>query len=189
MFRVVFIGETSVGKTSIHLRIDSKKFESQVSPTTGGTFIVHTENCGNSVTTSLQIWDTAGQERFRAITPIYYRDAQAAIVVFAINDRQSFDQVPIWVSDFEKTAGTEAIVFVVANKMDLSESLGEDGVDLVRAEAWATEQGHRFFRTSALEDRGISEFVHELAVEIAFKNLQPKGKVESAIEPEKSRCC
>jgi small GTP-binding protein len=189
MFRVVLIGSTTVGKTSIHLRIASEGLEPEFRPTTGGKFIVHTEQCDDLPTSSLQIWDTAGQDRFRAIAPIYYRDAQAAIAVFAVDNQESYNDLPGWINEFEATAGTEEIVFVVANKMDLVGTPEVEIVDLTVAETWATEQGYRFFKTSALKNEGISEFLHELALEIARRHVLPKGKVESATGPEKSRCC
>jgi small GTP-binding protein len=186
MFRVVLIGATEVGKTSISNRIAGDEFGESVAPTSGGKSFVHSEPCEGFGTPSLLIWDTAGQERFRAIAPMYYRDAQAAIAVFAVSSRDALTALPEWIEAFQKVAGTEALVCVVANKIDLPVHAE---IDLGAVERDAAEQGHLFFRTSARTGEGIDRLVHELAMEICRRNLVPKGKVESAMTSGSSGCC
>jgi small GTP-binding protein len=186
MFRVVLIGATEVGKTSIHKRIAHDQFDEHVAPTAGGQSFVHSEPCGNFGTRSLLIWDTAGQERFRAIAPIYYRDAQAAIAVFSVTSAISLTDLPEWIEAFQKVAGSEAIISIVANKMDLP---AHADIDLAAAERDAAAHGYLFFKTSARTGEGVADSVHEMAMEICRRALEPKGKVESAMIPEKSECC
>jgi tRNA U34 5-carboxymethylaminomethyl modifying GTPase MnmE/TrmE len=90
---------------------------------------------------------------------------------------------------FQDVAGTEAIVFVVGNKTDLLETQPQNAVDIAAIHEWATESDYLFFETSAVTGDGIKELLDHLAMEIARRQLRPKGKVEVAILPPSTGCC
>merc|ERR1711977_165462 len=105
-FKLVFLGEQSVGKTSLITRFMYDSFDT-----------MYLEDR----TVRLQLWDTAGQERFRSLIPSYIRDSSVAIIVYDITNRQSFSSVQKWHDDVRAERGSEVIVVLVGNKTDLKE--------------------------------------------------------------------
>jgi small GTP-binding protein len=116
-FKVVFLGESGTGKTSIITRYIDKVFSGNLAPTVGGA-------CRSvpykfrDYSLSLTVWDTAGQEIYRSLSPIYYRNSTTAVIVFDITARESFAQVSGWVGEVQ--AAVENVVTVICgNKLDL----------------------------------------------------------------------
>ena len=99
--KVVLLGEGRVGKTSLALRFVRDAFDQASKPTLQASYLEKTIKCQQKNVT-LAIWDTAGQERFHALGPIYYRDADAALLVYDITDLESFQKVKSWVSELRK---------------------------------------------------------------------------------------
>jgi small GTP-binding protein len=182
-----FIGETTVGKTSILQRLEGAAFHPTQIPTIGATYTMHTESLGDEKL-DIQVWDTAGQERFRALGPMYYRKASAALAVFAVDNPESFTALGTWIRIFEDEAGTNTIVFVVANKCDLIAPEIET-VNLDEAKAWASDNGCRFAETSALSGAGIAELFRNLAIALAEnRHIAPRVETTTCDAPEPSRC-
>mmetsp|Transcript_886 Transcript_886/g.2403 ORF Transcript_886/g.2403 Transcript_886/m.2403 type:complete len:184 (-) Transcript_886:132-683(-) len=102
----------------------------------------------------LSIWDTAGQERFHALGPIYYRDANGALLVYDITDLESFAKVRKWVKELRKIVGNDIIIAIAGNKCDLER---QRTVDNAEAEAYAESVGAVHFLTSAKANRGLEE--------------------------------
>ena len=117
-FKTVLLGEGRVGKTSILLRYINNTFSEKQSSTFQASYQEKILNIGNN-SVSLAIWDTAGQERFHALAPIYYRDSNAAILVFDITDKTSFQKVQHWVEELRKIVGKDIVLIIAANKIDL----------------------------------------------------------------------
>ena len=116
--KVVLLGQSAVGKTCIVNHLLTGKFDDSVSPTLGASYASKTLDV-NGQKVSLQIWDTAGQERFRVLAPMYYRGAQAAILVYSIIEEASFQQIDYWSSSLKENAGSSVELFLVGNKCDL----------------------------------------------------------------------
>ncbi|GAA5853405.1 hypothetical protein JCM8547_002442 [Rhodosporidiobolus lusitaniae] len=122
--KLLVIGASSVGKSSLLLRFTDETFLSpdETSATIGVDFKVKVmEHKGKRW--KLSIWDTAGQERFRTLTSSYYRGAQGVILVYDITDRESFDSLPSWINELDTFAGTgpasrEVVRMIVGNKVD-----------------------------------------------------------------------
>lgn len=117
--KVLIIGESGVGKSSLMLRFVDDTFDPEQAATIGVDFRVTSMNIdGNRV--KLAIWDTAGQERFRTLTPSYYRGAQGVICVYDVTSRASFEKLDHWMSevDIYSTKG-DAVKMLVANKIDM----------------------------------------------------------------------
>ena len=116
--KILIIGESGVGKSSLLLRFTDDQFDPDQEATIGVDFKVKViDNNGNKV--KLAIWDTAGQERFRTLTPSYYRGAQGAILVYDISSRESFQKVEDWLNELETySTNHDLIKMLVGNKCD-----------------------------------------------------------------------
>uniref|UniRef100_A0A4X2LD10 Ras-related protein Rab-43 n=1 Tax=Vombatus ursinus TaxID=29139 RepID=A0A4X2LD10_VOMUR len=120
LFKLVLVGDASVGKTCVVQRFKTGSFSERQGSTIGVDFTMKTlEIQGKRV--KLQIWDTAGQERFRTITQSYYRSANGAILAYDITKRSSFLSVPHWIEDVRKYAGANIVQLLIGNKSDLSD--------------------------------------------------------------------
>lgn len=102
--KVIVVGDSGVGKSSILLRFVNDEFNEFNEPTLGAAFLAKVHNYGNGQSVRLQMWDTAGQEKYKSIAPIYYRgmihsklDSQVALCVYDISNRASLDVMKNWV--------------------------------------------------------------------------------------------
>ena len=118
--KVVILGDSGVGKTSILNRYLFDKFDNSSMPTLGGSFKSKLLNVGEG-DIKLNLWDTAGQEKFKSLTRMYYQDAEAAIIVYDTTFRESFDSAKNWVQDLKQNSTSpDVIIAIVGNKCDLS---------------------------------------------------------------------
>lgn len=134
-------------------------------------------------TIKFEIWDTAGQERFASLAPMYYRNAQAALVVYDITKPTSLIKAKHWVAELQRQASPGIVIALVGNKLDLAtESTGDDGeesgdarkVPTEEAKAYAEEESLLFFETSAKSGVNVSE------VFTAIANAIPETSLKSA---------
>lgn len=98
----------------------------------------------------LQVWDTAGQERFKAMAPLYYRNANAALLVFDLTQYNSFVEIKSWVQELQRNVQEPMVLSLVGNKLDLEE---KRAVSREEAALYATSIGGNYFETSALQDQ------------------------------------
>jgi small GTP-binding protein len=150
--RVVLIGESNVGKTSLiqyYLRGEASPEQKE---TVGAVFHSH-ETDVEKTRISMQIWDTAGQERYRSLGPIYYRKARAAIGVFDLTRRDTMTALEGWIRTFREKSDDQFVV-VAANKADL-----EDKIDLTMEETsdWARTLDTECIWTSSVTGDGVAE--------------------------------
>lgn len=192
ILRVVTIGDTSVGKTSIITRLIQGRFNENEKTTIGAMFLLHQEKV-EGATLEMQIWDTAGQEKFKSLGPIYYRGAVAAIVVFDWTCETSFTNIGEWVKAFLESCGTDASIILIGNKSDLE---SEYQVELEEAQRYARENGYLLFSTSAATGSGIHEAFAGIAKEIKSKlrlekmnETNPFNLRESTNETSGASCC
>lgn len=101
VFKIVIIGNSSVGKSSLLLRFADDVFHETFLPTIGVDFKIRTIEQSGSVV-KLQMWDTAGQEKFKTIVSAYYKGAQGILLVFDVTDRRSFEDLKGWITEVEK---------------------------------------------------------------------------------------
>ncbi|XP_065365567.1 ras-related protein Rab-21 [Calliphora vicina] len=158
-FKVVLLGEGCVGKTSIVLRYVEDKFNPQHISTLQASFLTKKVTLDNGSKVQLNIWDTAGQERFHALGPIYYRGSHGAILVYDITDQDSFQKVKNWVKELKRMLGSEIILAIAGNKIDLEEqrTVMEDD-----AMSYAESVGAHYFETSAKTNDNVEEVFVEL---------------------------
>ena len=170
--RVVLIGNTQTGKTSIIQRFFRDQFVMTEPTICSTTFTrVITESNHKVV---INYCDTAGQEKYRSLGQLYYRDAVAAILVFDITDRKSFDDVEEWVQEYRNLAPSP-FVYLVGNKYDLKETaqVSDDEIE-EKSKALDVE----WIYTSAVDGTGIQELFHEINGEI-LNLMREKWKTET----------
>ncbi|KAI9572827.1 GTP-binding protein ypt5 [Boletus coccyginus] len=116
--KLVLLGEAAVGKSSVVLRFVSNEFQPNKEPTIGAAFL--TQKCRlEDRVLRYEIWDTAGQERFHSLAPMYYRNAQAAVVVYDVTKASSLEKAKSWVKELQRQANPNIVIALAGNKVDL----------------------------------------------------------------------
>merc|ERR1719197_31475 len=158
-YKLVFLGEQAVGKTSVITRFMYDTFDNNYQATIGIDFLSKTMYLEDR-TVRLQLWDTAGQERFRSLIPSYIRDSSVAIIVYDITNRASFLNVGKWIDDVRTERGTDVIMMLVGNKTDLAD---KRQVSIEEGEAKAREYNIMFIETSAKAGFNIKALFRKVA--------------------------
>ena len=135
--KLVILGESSTGKTSLAIRFVKKQFFEITEPTIGAGFLV-----GKVGKASFEIWDTAGSERYRSLAPMYFRGARCALIAFDLTSQDSFDKVSYWVEQVRDQ--TQCVVCLVGTKADLTRQVTFD-----QAKEFADSNHLGYFETSA----------------------------------------
>ena len=165
-FKLIFLGDQYVGKSSILNRFYQDKFEADYQATIGLDF--HSKNVtinGNNI--RLLLYDTAGQEKFKSLIPMYIRDANIILVVYDITNKDTFTHTEHWVNETKELKRDDAIFVLVGNKIDLEENRV---VTRKEAEDFATEKGFLFHEVSAKTGDQVQElFTTKIYPEIARK--------------------
>ena len=125
--KIVVIGESAVGKSNILSRLSKNEFSIETKSTIGVEFVTRIIDV-NGKSLKLQIWDTAGQERYKAITNSFYCNSNAALIVFDLSLKESFDRVENWVSEVRKFTKEDIILFLIGNKCDLERQISLENV-------------------------------------------------------------
>ncbi|KAL0217805.1 hypothetical protein RCL1_008654 [Eukaryota sp. TZLM3-RCL] len=184
-YKLVVIGESSVGKSSLVARFVSGAFSSDEPPTIGAAFY----RCKldlESRTVYFEIWDTAGQEQYSCLTPVYYRDADAALVVYDISKYDTFERARRWVNELRQTVSDDVIVFVVANKLDLEH---QRTISCSEGRTFAEENGCFFAEVSALTGGNVESTFTLLASKLPIKKVYSSGDYDIPVNlPPKSGC-
>jgi small GTP-binding protein len=181
--KVVMLGDSGVGKTSIVLQLSEHAFRATTTPTVGsGCFFKEIPTPLGAA--RLHVWDTAGEERYRAFTGLYARGALAAVVVFDVTDERTFTAVGRWAAAFREAADPAAAVWVVGNKTDA----GGRAVAHAHARAWAEQRGFRYFDASARTGENIDLVFADVAERVlaARQPLRCDAVLEAAAPPG---CC
>lgn len=173
--KIVLLGETAVGKSSIAARFVRDEFAHNHESTIGAAFLSHTVELPEGHV-KFEIWDTAGQERYRSLAPMYYRNAVAALVVYDITAPDSVRRAQDWMRELKRTSDS-IIIALLGNKVDLEE---KRAVQKGEGEALAREEGVLFFETSAQRGDNV-----ETAFKAVAKRVMDSGyaKQSRAQEP------
>eukprot|EP01129_Flabellula_baltica_P014903 TRINITY_DN7293_c0_g1_i1.p1 TRINITY_DN7293_c0_g1~~TRINITY_DN7293_c0_g1_i1.p1 ORF type:complete len:194 (-),score=32.34 TRINITY_DN7293_c0_g1_i1:29-610(-) len=162
LFKIVLVGKMNVGKSSVILRYIEDIFTAEEVATLGEEYsykLVPVSPKGNQI--KFQIWDTAGQEKFRNITVSYYRQASAVLVVFALDDRSSFEEVRHWIQDAENFAEQPLLYYILGNKSDLPSVIEKSEI-----EELAEEMDAIYFEVSAANGKGVNECFNSVAQDL-----------------------
>ncbi|XP_021938344.1 ras-related protein RabJ isoform X2 [Zootermopsis nevadensis] len=137
-------------------------FSRHMSPTIGASFFTCKLNV-EDMRVKLQVWDTAGQERFRSMAPMYYRNANAALIVFDITQYYTFEAMKVWVKELQRNVVECLVLSVVGNKTDLE---SQRQVPTEEAVQYAASIGGSYFESSALHDEGIEDVFLSTAIRL-----------------------
>ena len=181
-FKVVLIGETGVGKTSIITQFIDQTFQEDLQTTTGGTFSTKSVQCDNGKVLKFEIWDTAGQERYRSLATMFYKDANAAIMVYDVTRKETFEELKnYWAGQVKDNAPEKIILVIAGNKSDLIE---QETVDEGEARNFAKELNAIFVTTSAKSSEGINSLFEEIAKKYSGATNITIKEEEDAEEPQ-----
>ena len=185
-FKVVLIGESGVGKTSIITQFIDQEFQADQQSTTGGTFSTKSVVCDNGKTLKFEIWDTAGQERYRALTKMFYKDANAAVLVYDITRKESFEELKnYWAEQIKENSPPHIILAIAANKSDL---IDKQVVDEEEARNYASSFGAIYVSTSATNSGSINDLFFEIAKKYTGSSeIQIKNEEEGNAPQEEKK--
>ncbi|XP_023038712.1 EF-hand calcium-binding domain-containing protein 4B isoform X2 [Piliocolobus tephrosceles] len=185
LFKIVFVGNSAVGKTSFLRRFCEDRFSPGMAATVGIDYRVKTVNVDDSQV-ALQLWDTAGQERYRCITQQFFRKADGVIVMYDLTDKQSFLSVRRWLSSVEEAVGDRVPVLLLGNKLDNEK---EREVPRGLGEQLAKDNNLIFYECSAYSGHNTKESLLHLA---RFLKEQEDTVREDTIQvghPAKKKSC
>ena len=173
LFKVLFVGDTSVGKTQIINKFVNNSFKEDYKTTTSASCVLKSvEYNGEKI--KLELWDSPGQEKYKSITENFYKGSQLIVLVYAIDDKNSFDNIQNWVNDI-KTQKQNAKFLLVGNKCDLEE---ERQVSREEAEKYAKDNGMKFFEVSAKEGTNINDDMFNSIIQDLLDNMEAEEKKE-----------
>ncbi|XP_072730480.1 ras-related protein Rab-17 [Ciconia boyciana] len=193
IYKVVLLGSTSVGKSSLAYRYVKNDFKESL-PTVGCSFFTQTLNL-EVATVRFEIWDTAGQEKYHSVCHLYYRGAHAALLVYDISNKETLSRAKLWLRDLEKEfLPDEIVIALVGNKTDLA---AEREVTTEEGEEFARTKDLLFMETSAKSNHQVNDIFMAIAQEllqreqVKARTLSPHGR--STVDQGESRartgCC
>ncbi|XP_060778196.1 ras-related protein Rab-39B-like [Neoarius graeffei] len=209
-FRIIMLGDSTVGKSSMLKRYTENQFLECINETVGVDFYVHFLEVEPGMMIKLQFWDTAGQERFRSVTRSYYRNSVGGLLVFDVGNRASFEHVRDWYAEVCEHVMPHTMIFVLVGHKSDRESDGERTVSKDEAKKLAAQLGTTYVEASAKTGQNIQMCFEILAQEIyqglqngevglregwdgikssALQAQQLESLHESEQTSEKKRCC
>lgn len=160
-YKIVLLGDSSVGKTSLVHRFTSGSFDPHLANTIGAAFISK-EHKVLDRTIKFEIWDTAGQERYKSLTPMYYRNAKVALVCFDLSlPSESFERARYWIEQLAVLGPPDIKVKVIGNKEDLASD-----ADLLMIQEFCNDRELSLVTTSAKSGKGIAELFDGIVTDI-----------------------
>ena len=180
--KVVLIGSTAVGKTSLIRRLTENKFDNSTTPTTGTAFFqLKTENPDHP---DIQIWDTAGLERYRSLNRIFYHEAVGALLVFDLTNARSFMDLESWLDEFVTEAPLNPSIVLLGNKSDRKDEFEVENDEIL---SFANEHGLKYYPTSAATGEGVNEMLQYFLSILPKSNNVDTTNIE--VQKEESGCC
>lgn len=163
--KVVFLGDTAVGKSCLAVRFVRNEFFEFQEPTIGAAFLGKNINL-NDKRYKFEIWDTAGQERYRSLAPMYYRGAKAAVIVYDITDEDTFKGAKTWVSEIKKKSNN-CLILLVGNKVDLTNNRK---VDINMVKNYVDDNNIIYMESSAKTGLNVEKIFTTIAENISEDN-------------------
>ncbi len=197
IFKVLLLGNSNVGKSSLFLRFVDDIWNDTFVPTIGVDFKIKTFDIDEKKI-KMQIWDTAGQERFKNIIASYYRGAHGILLIYDVTDKDSFKNLSNWLIEIEKNANKNVLKVLIGNKTDLED---KRVITYNQGKEFADTYGLKFIETSAKKNLNVSEAFTTLGRELMqaseekkiIKQKQNKkisvAKVQDLNTPKKNGCC
>lgn len=208
-FKIIIIGNSGVGKSCLTMRGTKNYFEDFYSPTVGFEFLVFSIKIEDK-NIKLQIWDTCGQEVYRSLISSFYRNASLAMIVYSIDDENSFKDIELWLNDIKSQASPDIKLFLIGNKVDLED---KRKIAKENAENISKINGFNYFIETSAKTGFNAQNVFIQAAKILYKehlnykdrmsrpgSIQPKSYVEDIpnsillddeeeLPRKKKKCC
>ena len=172
-FKIIIIGDSGVGKSSLLKRAVQNRFDESYQATIGFEFLLMHYKI-NELKFKLQIWDTCGQEMYRSLVQGFYRNTSLAIIVYDVNNPKSFEGLEVWLKDLRQQTEQEIPIFIVGNKSDM-----EKKVPTEDAKIFSTSNRTKYFaECSARSGYNVKEIFNEAAKQLyeSYKKYQSKNK-------------
>ena len=191
--KVLILGESKVGKSSILNRFTEKRYTENLPPTLGIDYKIMKVNV-SGYELKMQIWDTAGQERFRSITESFYKGCQAVLLVFDLSDHESFVKIKSWLININDKAGSHVLIVLIGNKCDLQKQ-GIEFVSQTEIDDLVNETQIKYFAASAKEDINVHEAFYHVAKIIVEKEkpmaqtLSSQLRISTVNDNKETKCC
>ena len=193
VYKILLLGDSTVGKTCFLLRYCDKRFQEAHLSTIGLDYRLKSMTLKNGKNIKLQIWDTAGQDRFRAITKNYYKGANGIILIYDITNLQSYENVKNWISQIKEEANPNVLIYLAGNKIDVGEE--ERVVKTEEGQKIADELNLPFYETSAKNGVNVNEIfedilekIDEVYSKIEVSKTEKKNKLYTG-EKKTKKCC
>ena len=186
IYKVVFIGDSGVGKTSIVQRIKTSKFDGNFDSTIGASAVTKEVQTSQGIIT-LNIWDTAGQERYRSLIQTYARNANCAVLCFDLTSLHSFQSLNSWIADIRNICDVSCRIIIVGNKVDLEQIISDSLIS-----EWCEDSNFRYIVTSAKSGVGIDQLLNLMAEEVLLSQQENNKKLDNNLiqnENTESGCC
>ena len=168
IFKIVLIGDTSVGKSCLLTRFADDQFSENYVTTIGVDFRFKTMIVMDKIV-KVQVWDTAGQERYRSITNAYYRGAEGILIVFDVTKKESFENIQNWISEVTVYTGKDVVIICLGNKNDLTK-----GIDKKDIYDFQKQTGLEIINVSAKTGDGVEDAFKHIIELLIKKNMQTK---------------
>ena len=189
-FKILILGDTSVGKTCFLKRYTEDTFQDAYLSTIGFDFKFKMVTLKNGKQVKVQLWDTAGQERFRTIAKSYYKGAHGIILIYDVSNPKTYDNIKKWLAQIKEEASSKVCIILVANKIDHEERV----VTEEEGEKLAKSFNLKIFESSAKENINVTEAFQEVIenISVNYSNIMTGGtKLQNTkiITKEKKGCC
>ena len=185
IFKVLLLGNSDVGKSSMLLRFVDSVWNDAFTPTIGVDFKVKTLEIDNK-RVKMQIWDTAGQERFRTVVSTYFRGAHGILLLYDVTNKDSFKNLENWLIEIEKNSNQKVLKILIGNKCDLTE---DREITTEEGQTFANRNGMEFMETSAKMNTNVSEAfttLGKLMIEFNSKTNTNQGQKSGEVKTLKS---
>ena len=173
-FKIIIVGDSGVGKSCLSIKASRNYFEDFYSPTVGFEFLTFNVKIEDQ-NIKLQIWDTCGQEVYRSLISSFYRSASLAIIVYSIDNEESFNNIEKWLNDIKTQSSPEVKIFLIGNKADLDD---KRKITREQGEKFSNEHKISFFtETSAKTGLNVQNVFIQAAKELFIQHEEIKNRV------------
>ena len=173
-FKIIIVGDSGVGKSCLSIKASRNYFEDFYSPTVGFEFLTFNVKVEDQ-NIKLQIWDTCGQEVYRSLISSFYRSASLAIIVYSIDNEESYINIEKWLNDIKTQSNPDVKIFLIGNKADL-----EDKRQVTKESGEKFYKDHKlsfFTETSAKTGFNVQNVFIEVAKELYKQHEEIKNRV------------